>query len=128
MKLFNENQLAVLCKKWQNSLRLSHWDIAFRICRKEDMQIIDTQATNKISLTNECALISILDPRDYPDSPFEQDMEVSLVHGLLHIPLRYITEPELNSLEDIHLEAFIESMAKLLVKLSREADKDDDAN
>ena len=74
------------------------------------------------------ALISILDPRDYPDSPFEQDMEVSLVHELLHIPLRYITEPELNSLEDIHLEAFIESMAKLLVKLSREADKDDDAN
>ena len=128
MKIFTENQLSDICQKWQDLLRLSHWDIAIRICKKEDMQINDTQASNKISLTNECALISILDTSDYPDSPFEQDMEVSLVHELLHIPLKYIANPEDNSLENIHLEAFIESTAKLLVKLSRKADKNDDTN
>ena len=49
-----------------------------------------------------------------------QDMEVSLVHELLHIPLRYITEPQQDSIEDILLEAFIERTARLLVQLSRD--------
>ncbi len=42
-------------------------------------------------------------------------MEVSLVHELLHIPLKYISEPETGSLEYIHMEAFIERLARLLV-------------
>ena len=44
-----------------------------------------------------------LDSADYPDTPFEQDMEVSLVHELLHIPLLYITDPEEGTLQDKHL-------------------------
>lgn len=83
------------------------------------------QGSSEISLPTERALISILDAKDYPDTPFEQDMEVSLVHELLHIPLQYITDPDGISLEHVHLEAFIEGIARLLVELSRKNSNQD---
>lgn len=119
MKNLTEDELSELCVKWQNLLRLSHWAIGIRICRRNEMPLQEAQATNHISLTTEQALISILDSKDYPESIFSQDMEVSLVHELLHIPLKYFTDPEQSSLEYIHMEAFIEGMARLLVSMSR---------
>ena len=90
-----------------------------RICHAEELELKNVQASNKISLETECALISILDSADYPDTPFQQDMEVSLVHELLHIHLMYISAPQEGTLQNIHLEAFIERMARLLVHLSK---------
>ena len=115
----NIEQLKTLCSRWQEKLGLAHWNIALQICRERDMPISHSQGSNQISLANEQALISILDSSDFPSSPFEQDMEVSLVHELLHIPLRYISEPENGSIEETLLEAFIERTARLLVLLSR---------
>ena len=120
MNTLSLEQLKVLCQDWQEKLGLLHWTIGLRICKSGDMSSQNVQATNKISLTAESALISILDNSDYPDSPFEQDMEVSLVHELLHIPLTYFVKTKVNTLEDVLLEAFIERVAKLLVKQSRE--------
>lgn len=119
MKILSIEQLTKLCCKWQRKLGLSHWTIGLRICHSNEIQAESTQATNKISLTNECALISILDSEDYPDTPFQQDMEVSLVHELLHIPFMYIADPDEGTLEHIHMEAFIERLARLLVKQTR---------
>ena len=116
------SDLTKLCLEWQERLGLSHWRMGLRLCGLEEIPLKNSQATNDISLTTECALISILDSADYPDSPFQQDIEVSLVHELLHIPLMYITNPEQGSLEYIHLEAFIERLAHLLVKQRREND------
>ena len=119
MKICTENELANLCSEWQDKLRLSHWDIAVRIARTHEMHSANCQGSSQISLPMERALISILDADDYPPSPFKQNMEVSLVHELLHIPILYFSNPEENSLECIHQEAFIENMARLLVKLSK---------
>ena len=119
MKVLSIEQLTKLCCKWQRKLGLSHWIIGLRICHSDEMQAENVQASNKISLTNEYALISILDNEDYPDTPFEQDMEVSLVHELLHIPFKYIADPDNGTLEYIHMEALIERLARLLVKQSR---------
>ena len=83
------------------------------------MPLKGVQAANEISLTNEQALISVLDSDDYPASVFAQDMEVSLVHELLHIPLKYVADPDRETLEYVHMEAFIEGLARLLVSLSR---------
>ena len=115
----NINELTVLCRKWQERLGLAHWQIALRICRSDEMDLKDVFAENKISLDTECAIIRILDSADYPETPFEKDMEVSLVHELLHIPMLYISNPEDGTLEYVHTEAFIERMARLLVWLSR---------
>ena len=119
MHTFNIDELNSLCSQWQQYLGITHWDIALRICNSHDMPIPNSTGANNISLCNEKALISILDPNDWPDTPFQLDMEVSLVHELLHIPLDYISQPDKNSLEFILLEAFIERIANLLVTLSR---------
>ena len=119
-----EEELSLLCCKWQKKLRLSHWDIAIRISRAEDMPIAEVQAANQISLTTEKALISILDSQDYPKGVFPQDMEVSLVHELLHIPLKYFANPAPSSLEYTLMEAFIEGTARLLVSLSRKEEQE----
>lgn len=119
MKNLSIEELTKLCEEWQNKLGLSHWRIGLRFCTVDEMPLQDTQATNEISLITECALISFLKNEDLPESPFEYDIEVSLVHELLHIPFNYICEPETNSLEYIHMEAFIERVARLLVSLSR---------
>ena len=120
MKNLDIEELTALCIEWQERLGLSHWRIAVQICRAREMPVPDVQATSDISLQMEYALISILDPVDYPSSPFEQDMEVTLVHELLHIPLLYITDPDRASLEHTYLEAFIERTARLLVALARD--------
>lgn len=119
IRKLTDEELALLCSKWQEKLRLSHWDIAVRVCKAKDMPLKGVQAANEISLTNEQALISVLDSDDYPASVFAQDMEVSLVHELLHIPLKYVADPDRETLEYVHMEAFIEGLARLLVSLSR---------
>ena len=90
----NIDELTALCIEWQEKLGLSHWRIGLRICHAEELELKNVQASSKISLETECALISILDSSDYPDTTFQQDMEVSLVHELLHIPLMYISNTE----------------------------------
>ena len=122
----DEKTLAALCRKWQDYLRLAHWDIAVNFASSHDMPVSNSQAANQISLASEKALISILRPSDFPESIFKQDFEVSIVHELLHIPLMYFAHPRNPSIEYFLMEAFIEGTAKLLVHLSREAKNDTD--
>lgn len=113
-------ELIPACEFWKERLGLSHWRIGLRIARARDMPLGKTQGANEFCVDTEKALISILDPTDYPEGPFPQDMEATLVHELLHIPMRYIANPKLETLEATHMEAFIERMARLLVAMNRE--------
>ena len=120
-KIFGIEELKELCEKWQKRLGLSHWQIEVKIQRSEEMPFKVWQGTSQECLETEQALITLLDPMDYPThSPFRLDMEVSLVHGLLHIPMQYFAIPNPNTLEHILSEAFIERIARLLVSLARE--------
>lgn len=119
-KIFGIEELKKLCEKWQKRLGLSHWQVGLQISKAENMLLLDVQGTNLISLKTEQALITLIDPEDYPNTPFEKDMEVSLVHELLHIPLKYFAQPNPEGLEHSHMEAFIERTARLLVSLARE--------
>jgi hypothetical protein len=111
--------LQELCSYWQERLGLSHWQIGIRITRERNMPRQGCLGNNELDIVNECALISILDPSDYPDTPFRRDMETTLVHELLHIPMEYIVRPENGTLENVHLEATISRLAYLLVMLRR---------
>ena len=77
MKILDIEEISALCLEWQEKLGLSHWHIAVRICRAREMPLPDVQATSDISLQMEYALISMLDPVDYPLSPFEEDMDAT---------------------------------------------------
>ena len=76
MNVLNIDKLKFLCTVWQERLGILHWEIGLRICRERDMPIKNTQCAIDFSLSTERATISIIDPLDYPDTPFEQDMEV----------------------------------------------------
>lgn len=119
----SERDLITLCNKWKRKLGLDAWDIRVSIVRGKNMEKDDASGTNQFSIAKRCAIINLIDPEDYPDIPFEYDMEVTLVHELLHIPLKYFSEPPEDSLEEFELEVFIDHQAKLLVSLSREIDK-----
>lgn len=122
-KVFTEEALLALCADWQERLGLMHWDIGIRVSRAQDFTV-GGQAEITINLQLEQALVSILDPIDYKGADvFPQDQEISLVHELLHIPFEYVCPEPKGRLEFIHLESSIERIARLLVKLKRQAVK-----
>lgn len=126
--LFNEYELNILCHKWQRLLQLTDWDIIVRVTRSSKMDRTDVLGTNSFAISNHKSLINILDPQDYPNSPFEYDMEVCLVHELLHLPVKYFAEPEEDTLESFMMESFIEKMAFFLVEQQRKIDKLENEN
>jgi hypothetical protein len=118
--IFTEDELIKLCQEWQERLRLEHWEIALRIARVKDFTLKDCSGECNWTQSIAQATIRILDPLDYPCSPFKQDMECILVHELLHLHFCPFDETKDQSLENIMLERAIEHIAKALVKLKRE--------
>lgn len=107
-----------LCRWWQEQLYLEHWEVALRISRAREMNK-EGQAEIQWVYPKATATMSILNPVDYPPSPFKQDMEKSLVHELLHIHFApFDTHPD-GSLEHQMLERAIDQIAKTLTNLKR---------
>ena len=117
------DELQEKCTYWQEKLGLLHWRVSVEIKRGRDIPMKGCGGCNEFNIAIECASICILDPADYPDTLplFAEDMETTLVHELLHITMRYFAAPEEHSLEDIHLEAAISRLARVLVGLRRDS-------
>jgi hypothetical protein len=117
--IFTEEKLREKCAEWQKILRLQDWIINVRICREWDMLSSDCNAEIEIVLPKRMATIRVLDPVDYPDNLSEdQDMELSLVHELLHIHFWPFTE-RLDGLHQVAEEQAIEAISRGLVELYR---------
>lgn len=109
-----------LCQEWQNVLRLEHWDVALSIVRRADMDLVDCQGSCNWTQSTALAVIKLLDPVDYPTSPFPYDMELVLVHELLHLHFCPFDDcTDVNDLKDIMLERAIEHIARALVDTKR---------
>jgi len=117
--IFSEDELIDLAREWQERLRLEHWEVALRIARSRDFDQKDSQGECCWTKSTALAIIKILDPVDYPESPFKFDMEEVLVHELLHLHFCEFDLTEKNSHEEIMLERTIDHIAKALVKLKR---------
>lgn len=117
--IFTEDELKKLCAFWQNQLKLNNWRIAIGIERKTVFN--NSQSTGEIDyvLPLRQAIIKILDPLDYPNSPFEQDMEISLVHELLHLHFALFEPKSDDLLEFLIMESTIEQLANILVEMKR---------
>ena len=126
-RLFSHSELELLCTYWQKKLRIYDWTIGLAIGRKDSFKVEGRAGEICITEANGSATILILDPVDYPKNSYiKQDMEVTLVHELLH--LRFFPDAR-NKQEEVlgmlFMEQAIERTAQALVELRRNGkDKD----
>jgi len=113
-------ELQLLMKYWQERLRLQHWDVKLKIVRAADFSQESARGENNWEQSTAESVIHILDPADWPkDTPFEQDMEITLVHELLHLHFSPFDNTAKESQEKIMLERAIDHIAKALVEVRR---------
>jgi hypothetical protein len=117
MRAAHEAELSELLRFWQHELRLRDWDIVCGIVRGRALGTDYGRVT--FDEKRKEALIDIRDPRDAPKNPVrEYDMEVALVHELLHCSLACFTGA-LQTHEDIVQEQTIHAHSLVLVRLRR---------
>lgn len=104
---------------WQQLLRLGDWAIDLRMARGRDINeaLAEVHASHPLRH----ARVFLKEPIDIdPDSYLNTDMEVNLVHELLHLRLKdALPEVENGSAQWRGLEAAIEATAQALVALKR---------
>lgn len=116
--ILTEQELRNLCRWWQEVLGLSDWYIKVNIKRAYDMPR-DFQGECSWTFARREAVIKILDSSDYdPDFAFPQDMELTLVHELLHVRYGPAAEPEDTATKWLYEQA-TEDIARALVALKR---------
>ncbi len=118
--IVDEEKLKELCKEWQERLRLQAWDVKTGIYRERNFFGPERQGENEYNLATGTSLIRILDPADYPESKFKQDMEITLVHELLHLVFAPFEPDKEKLLECEFMERAICILSGLLVKMKRE--------
>lgn len=107
-----------LLKEWQTRLRLQHWEVKAGLHHSKDFDGGVQRGQNSYNKFTGESYIKICHPDDYPDGPFKQDIEVSLIHELLHLHFCYF-EPEEEQQEFVAWERCIETVARILVGLKR---------
>lgn len=110
---------------WQRELRLDHWDIEFRFSQRDELG----DAAGRCATRRYNGAIIVLLAKDgmIPeyDRHFRNDMEVRMVHELLHIKESlWRDNPKLNVMDDdewirrVHEEC-LDAVAEALVRARR---------
>jgi len=111
--------MKALLKEWQKRLNLLDWKIVLEEdCSPNDMQIQSQQGETEWDEVNKCAVIRILNPKDYGKRILPFDREKTLVHELLHIKLWWLQNNDCE-LENRMVHQLIDEMAVALVKAKR---------
>lgn len=116
MKTKKKPDLVKLSRLWQKRLKLTHWTLAVRYHRAHECPD-DAGRCSFVQRTLQ-ARISIVDPIDWPDDVFLQDVEQVLVHELLHLWFCAV-QPEESNREMICFEQEIDTVAAALVAAAR---------
>lgn len=119
---WSDKDLVELCKEWQKRLRLQDWEVQISFKRKFDMALAEALGDITYQRESRRAVINILDPLDYdPAHLFPIDIEHTVVHELLHIPISaYIAvEFECDGPESLAQEQAINSITTALVNAKR---------
>ena len=117
-KLTNDD-LRRACDYWQKVLRLQDWNVRIRFERFFNMPY-KHQGTNVNNASKKTSLIAILDPSDWDGSEWQQDVEKTMVHELLHLHTATFTDVTPPPYPLMLEEQAIESLAGAFVGLHRE--------
>lgn len=118
-KLLSIEELEALLFEWQDRLCLTEWDIVVKTVRRSEFGEEDNQADiiyNKLSAQ---AIIRILDPINWDNALFNQDMEKALVHELLHLMWHDFEPDDEESREHTLWHRRLETTARIMVALKR---------
>lgn len=118
-KLLSIEELEALLFEWQGRLCLTEWDIAVKIVRRSEFGEEDNQADITYNKLSAQAIIRILDPIDWDNDLFNQDMEKALVHELLHLMWHDFEPADEKSLERVLWHRRLETTARIMVMLKR---------
>ena len=126
MKKLNKQQLEKLCKKWQDRLGLSQWDISILVEKEDFFGRSTNTAQTHFRKQSDTATVYIMQWEDRIQSDkYYTDMEHDLVHELMHIrfaDIELALNEELNRNETLNnaRECAIERTAKALILTERE--------
>lgn len=105
--------------EWQRRLGLDNWHIVLKDgVSPNDMQQASVAGECEYDTVNSCAVIRILDEKDYGDRILPFDKEKILVHELLHIKMWFIYESDCD-LQSKMVHQLIDDMARVLVDAKR---------
>lgn len=115
-------ELRRLCREWQKRLRLQDWKVNARLGRWE---VMECDGRIRAALPLKCADMMILDPKDSAarNSPWEYDLEATVIHELLHLHIETFAPRDQESPEYRDMEQAVELIAQALVALKRRVEK-----
>lgn len=113
-------ELQKLCAEWQKRLHLQAWNIDVNILPKNKMDLEDTDGEIWHSIESVDATINLLDPGDARRTQCPYDMEMVLVHELLHTLFLPFAPEDEKQLQHKFMERAIDHIAHVLVEMKRE--------
>ena len=115
-----EKRMDDLLREWQHRLGLDNWHIELKDnVSPNDMQQVGVCGECEYDTVNSCAVIRILNKKDYGDRILPFNKEKILVHELLHIKMWFIYESDCD-LQSKMVHQLIDDMARALVDAKRE--------
>ncbi len=111
-----EQQAWELLREWQEELRLLDWNIKLRITRF----IAPRHGHVRICESKQCAYIGILDPSVERNEMEPLDMELALLHELLHVQFASFMQREKKTHKDVVQEQAIHKISLHMLKMKRE--------
>ena len=108
-----QKKLEQLCRKWQRILRLQDWEIEARWATRNELDK-GSNAEASLCINQKVATVGIIKPEDHQTwNGKEQDIEKSVVHELLHLPLQSI-ENYARKGEESALDNAVENVTNLI--------------
>jgi hypothetical protein len=117
--LVSQTDVRQWLRVWQSRLGLSDWNVEVKIVRISDLNP-DTLGHLKWNSENRTATIKVLDPVDYdlPVSRIPEDIEITIVHELLHLQLSVLPRDKAYKAVE---ERVVQRMTKALFDLEKTA-------
>jgi hypothetical protein len=103
---------------WQERLSLNDWKMSVELVRREKLEP-DTLGNAHWDTDNRQASIAVLSTRDYPAMPFRDmldDMELTVVHELVHIHLASLPRSEASRGRE---ERAVDQLSRALLRLAK---------
>lgn len=120
----NETELAMLCEKWQKTLRLQDWDIELALVRQSELHDENGNVDARCFpiLTRKEAKIKVLDPIDFQgerlkDAGSPDDIETLIIHEILHLHFESFWDDD----KEVEMEQAIHSLAKAFKSIANAA-------